>query len=83
MMPLLFWGLLSIGLLSSAYRLLVGPSMFDRILSLDTINIMLIGALILLAHELEQSMYLDIALIFAVLAFLETIVLSKYVGGAK
>lgn len=83
MMPLLFWGLLIIGLISSVYRMLVGPSVFDRILSLDTINIMLIGALILLAHELGQSMYLDIALIFGILAFLETIVLSKYAGGAK
>jgi multicomponent Na+:H+ antiporter subunit F len=83
MMEIVFFVLVGLGLLCGGYRLMNGPSAFDRILGLDTVNIILVGVLLMIAHLLNSSLYLDIALVFGVLAFMETIVLSKYVGGAK
>lgn len=83
MMETLFFLLVGIGMLGGCYRLFVGPTAFDRVLGLDTVNVILVGTLGVLAHLLQSNLYLDIALVFAVLAFMETVVLSKYIGGAK
>lgn len=83
MMETLFFVLVGIGLLGGGYRLMFGPSAFDRVLGLDTVNVILVGVLGVIAHLLNSSLYLDIALVFAVLAFMETIVLAKNIGGAK
>ncbi len=83
MMEIIFFVLVALGLASGGYRLMKGPSAFDRIVGLDTVNIILVGVLLVISHLLQSSLYLDIALVFAILAFMETIVFSKYIGGAK
>lgn len=82
-MDILFFTLVALGLLFSIIRLVKGPTSFDRVLSLDVINIILTGALVVIAGMLNSALYLDIALVFAVLAFLETIVFAKYLEGKK
>jgi multicomponent Na+:H+ antiporter subunit F len=62
-------------------RLLKGPSTFDRVLSLDVLNIIISGTLVFIAFIFNNSLYLDIAIIYAILAFLETIVFARYLEG--
>ena len=78
-----FFILLGSGIFFSFLRLIKGPTPFDRVISLDAINIILTGGLVVLALLLDNKLYLDISLVFAVLAFLETIVFAKYLGGAQ
>jgi len=61
------------------YRLLRGPSAPDRILALDTLYINTIAFLILFGMHLESSIYFEAALIIAMLGFVGTVMLSKYV----
>jgi len=61
------------------YRLLRGPSVPDRILALDTLYINTIALLILFGMHLESSIYFEAALIIAMLGFVGTVMLSKYV----
>ncbi len=75
--------LVGIGVLLSAYRLVKGPSTMDRIVSIDTMNMMVVGVIALFALYFRNSLYLDIAIVYGVLAFLETIIIARYMEGRQ
>ena len=60
-------------------RLLRGPTVPDRVLALDTLFVATIAQLILLGMHLGTAVYFEVALIIAMLGFVGTVVLSKYV----
>jgi len=70
--------LISLALILSFYRLAVGPSKPDRILALDTLYINSIALLILAGIYLDNMVYFEAALLIAVLGFVGTVALSKY-----
>ena len=63
------------------YRLLKGPSVADRDVSADCIDILCDMALILFALYSGRGIYLDIALITAILGFVGSTIISKYLEG--
>ena len=68
-----------LAMLMSLWRLSRGPTVPDRILALDTLYINTIALLILFGMYLESSIYFEAALIIAMLGFVGTVMLSKYV----
>lgn len=66
-------------MLLALVRLLRGPSVPDRILALDTLFVATIAELILFGMHLNTAVYFEVALIIAMLGFVGTVVLSKYV----
>lgn len=73
----------SIGILLSFYRLIHGPTTMDRLVSIDTMNMMVVGLIAMFALYFRNSLYLDIAIVYGVLAFLETIVIARYMEGRQ
>lgn len=71
------------GALLSAFRLVKGPSTVDRVVGIDTINMMVVGVIAVLAAVYENSLYLDIAIVYGVLAFLETVIIARYLEGRR
>jgi multicomponent K+:H+ antiporter subunit F len=69
----------ALAMLLSLWRLLRGPTVPDRILALDTLYVNTIAALILFGMYLRSSVYFEAALIIAMLGFVATVMLSKYV----
>jgi multicomponent Na+:H+ antiporter subunit F len=72
------FGLTGVGLLFTTLRFIIGPSLSDRVVSLDTFNMIIIGLIVLLALFFENALFIDIALVYGLLAFLETIVFARY-----
>jgi multicomponent K+:H+ antiporter subunit F len=70
---------IGLALLLSLYRLLRGPTVPDRILALDTLYVNTIALLMLFGMYLDSSIYFEAALIIAMLGFVGTVMLSKYV----
>lgn len=68
-----------LAMLLSLWRLLRGPTVPDRILGLDTLYVNTIALLILFGMHLDTSIYFEAALIIAMLGFVGTAMLSKYV----
>lgn len=66
-------------LLMALWRLVRGPTLPDRILALDTMYICTIALLILFGMHLDTAVYFEAALIIAMLGFVGTVVLSKYI----
>ncbi|MGD9909778.1 MAG: monovalent cation/H+ antiporter complex subunit F [Candidatus Izemoplasmatales bacterium] len=83
MIDIIVFSLLGLGLLFAIIRFIKGPSVSDRVVSLDTFNMIVIGVIVLLANLFKNSLYLDIAIVYAVLAFLETVVFARYVEGKQ
>ncbi len=72
------FGMVSLALLLSLYRLLVGPSVPDRVLALDTLYLNTIALLVLFGLLQGSALYFEVALLIAVMGFVGTIALSKY-----
>ena len=72
-------GAFVLALALSTWRLLRGPSLPDRILALDTLYINTIALLVLLGMQLGTELYFEAALMIAMLGFVGTVVLSKFV----
>lgn len=59
----------------------LGPTIYDRIVALDSFLILLVALLALWSQD--NALYVDIAIIFAGLSFGATIVFSKYLRGEE
>ncbi len=75
--PIAF-ALLGISLFLSFVRLLKGPDLPNRILALDTLYINAIALVVLMGLHLGSALYFEAALLIAVMGFVGTIGLSKY-----
>lgn len=60
-------------------RLVRGPSLPDRIVALDLIGTLSIGVIAAYAIALNDPIFLDVAVVLALIAFLATIAFAFYV----
>ena len=60
------------------YRVIKGPTVFDRIAAADTIGIMFLLILVLLSLFFEREIFIDVAIVYALLLFTDTLIMSKY-----
>ena len=69
----------SLAMVMSLYRLLRGPGVTDRILALDTLYVNTIAILVLVGMREASAVYFEAAVVIAMLGFVGTVVLSKFV----
>lgn len=60
-------------------RLIRGPSAADRVLALDTLYINTLALLLLVGLRLGVSVFFEAALLIAMLGFVSTVMLAKYI----
>ena len=72
------FGLVAAAVALTLWRLLLGPDKPDRILALDTLYINAIALLVLLGIHLGSSLYFEAALLIAMMGFVGTVALCKY-----
>ena len=73
------WGagaILSAGMFFGFVRLVKGPTLADRVVAMDALATMAIGALIIVSVVTGQALLLDIALAMALVVFIGTIALA-------
>mgnify|MGYP001203986591 CR=1 FL=1 len=68
-----------LAMLLALWRLVRGPSVPDRILALDTLNIDAILMLVLYGMHARSQVHFEAALILAMFGFTGTVVLTRYV----
>lgn len=81
MINMFFFLLVGLGMVFSLIRMVKGTTHFDRVVSLDVINVSIIGLLIAVSIITKNKLYLDVTLVYALLGFLETIVFAKFLEG--
>ncbi|SMQ60918.1 multicomponent Na+:H+ antiporter subunit F [Devosia lucknowensis] len=70
---------LGLSLLISMVRIVVGPTLADRVLALDLLTVVAMGFIGAVAVRTGLWLYLDIAVALALLGFLATVALSRYI----
>lgn len=63
-------------------RLVKGPSLADRVISLDAALVALMGAIGVRIAETGDSLYVGILVVIAIVAFTATVVVSRYIETA-
>ncbi|MDG5768226.1 cation:proton antiporter [Balneolales bacterium ANBcel1] len=71
--------LLSLSLLLSLIRVIVGPTLPDRVVALDLIAFIVISLIAAYSISSGHPVYLDVAIVLALIAFLGTIAFARYV----
>jgi multicomponent Na+:H+ antiporter subunit F len=62
-------------------RLFLGPTPADRVVAVDTVNTLSVAALIILGLIYQQVIFIDVAIVYALLSFVSTLYIAKYLGG--
>ena len=75
--------LLVAGMFIIFVRFVKGPTIADRVLAGDTINSLVIGVIVLVGVYYKNDMFMDIAIVYAMISFLSTLAVSKYLMGRK
>jgi multicomponent Na+:H+ antiporter subunit F len=70
--------LTGLALLLALYRFIKGPSTADRVIAFDVMTIIGITSIGLVALVEQRGIYLDVALVYALLSFLGVIVIARY-----
>jgi multicomponent Na+:H+ antiporter subunit F len=69
----------SVSLLLALVRAVLGPTTSDRIMALDTLGMMLVAIIGMVMMLHETVVYADIALVVAIIGFVGTITMSKFI----
>ena len=67
-------------LLLALYRLVRGPSRADRVLALDLIAILAVGAMGVYAIDKSEPVFIETAFVTMLIAFLATVGLAFHIG---
>jgi len=69
----------SVALLMALIRLVRGPSLSDRVISLDFISTCVIGMIVIDAIASGESYYLSVAIVAALVAFVGSVAFAMYI----
>jgi multicomponent Na+:H+ antiporter subunit F len=60
------------------WRVMVGPTVPDRIVAADAVSVILTTMLALMGLVFDNTVFADIAIAFAVLAFADVLIMAKF-----
>lgn len=70
--------LLGLAMIGTIARIILGPTLADRILGLDTLTILAVGLIGVFAIRTGLHLYADIAVAIALVGFLSTVAFARY-----
>ncbi|MCX6095473.1 MAG: monovalent cation/H+ antiporter complex subunit F [Candidatus Bipolaricaulota bacterium] len=82
--PILFFIVCAFLLLFAAFgmaRIALGPTAADRVVALDTINTLVVAVMIVLGAAYDQVVFVDVAIIYALVSFVGTLYIARYLEG--
>jgi multicomponent Na+:H+ antiporter subunit F len=72
-------GLLAVAMLPAFWRLVRGPDLTDRVVALDLITMICVAMTGLYAAAYDEPVFLDVAILMALISFVGTIAFASYV----
>ena len=80
---LLVLGFLLLCVVMAMIRVIKGPTAPDRIVGLDTINTIVIVSMVIFGVASSSIIYIDVAIVYALLSFISTLFIAKYLEGGE
>lgn len=72
---------LSLSIIMAMIRVIKGPTAPDRVVGLDTINTIVITAMVIFGVAAGSVIYIDVAIVYALLSYISTLFIAKYLEG--
>ena len=80
-----FWfivaGILCLLIIIAMVRLVKGPTAPDRVVAFDVINTLTVGLFLVIGVGYEELFFVEVAIVYALLSFVGTLFIAKYIGG--
>jgi multicomponent Na+:H+ antiporter subunit F len=73
--------IIGLGVILCLLRMMKGPTAPDRAVALDTSVTVTTALLVLIGLLLKRRIYLDVSLVYAVLTFIGTVAIARYLEG--
>ncbi len=70
-------------IIMSIIRVIFGPTIPDRVVGIDTINTIVIVGMVIFGAAYEEVIYIDVAIVYALLSFVSTLFIAKYLEGGE
>ncbi len=70
-----------VAVLVAGTRFVLGPSVADRTVALDTLTIISTALIVYIALYTNRVIYLDVAMVYGILSFVGVIVVARYLEG--
>lgn len=74
-------GMMLLGVVLASLRLILGPTIADRIVALDSLTIISISMIVMIALFSHRVIYLDVAMVYAVISFAGVVAAARYIEG--
>ncbi len=74
----IFLIIICLGIFLSFLRMLKGPTASDRAVAVDTITTTVVALLVLLAFFFKRYIYLDVSLVYSLLAFVGLVAIARF-----
>lgn len=74
---------LVVALLAAAWRLLVGPTLADRVVALDMVSMLLVVFIVIFRVVSGVNAYMYAAIALALIAFLATVAFANYIDRTR
>lgn len=65
--------------LLAGYRVIIGPTVPDRVVALDVIGTNVVAIALLYSMLTDSGFYVDVAVVLAIIGFISTIVVARFV----
>jgi multicomponent Na+:H+ antiporter subunit F len=78
MSEIIFLTIIAAGITLCLLRMLKGPTAPDRAVAVDTIATITTALLVLLGSVFERYVYLDVALVYALLTFIGSVAIARF-----
>ena len=73
----------TVALLAATYRIVVGPTLSDRVVALDMFSMLLVVFLVLFSKVSGVNAYMYVAIGLALISFLATVAFAHFVDRAE
>ncbi len=70
--------LIGLAALLTVFRLIKGPSLFDRLVASDTLSVIGAAFIVVIAEIVQTTSYMDVALVYGIAGFLGTVTIARF-----
>jgi multicomponent Na+:H+ antiporter subunit F len=71
--------MLTVAVVLAFVRLLRGPTLPDRVVSIDLVGVLIVGITVVAAAASGEQAFLDVALVIALVSFVGTVAYARYI----
>lgn len=71
--------MLAVAAVLTFVRMLLGPTLPDRVVSIDLVGVLIVGIVVVTAAATGEAALLDVALVIALVSFVGTVAYARYI----